>query len=726
MTFVLSFLTTYISSWDDDKKDADDGGDFLDKTGDNPIGILIVVILIQFLRAKADLAAQAVAAVASPATADDDVDSLKIRPSTESFINTFWVAGLVIYYIFRNDNNGELQIATILFLPLWAVGACRTVLRFAAFQKTTGSFAFGRNAQLIDGYMIQLLQGGSCFETAVPRLIVTGERKQEVEESPVGYRIKLSALQDQQSRLVTLDQVWSESGNGNNHLLPKHKDLCISFSLFKCLRRRFAGYRLTAEAGSSWAFRFFHDGLLGQDPEHHHQRIFQVIGEELSFASDFFFSPLPLASLGTTAAAFHFFFSLLILPMLSFLALALVIVAISSSETPIYWLALILAVFNVVTEIWEMVTSVLSNWTKISIIAHYIRCKNHCARRFLLCLLKCRHPRFWKDRIQQTELLTPMLFGARPWARLFKRLYLRYRPRTKIDDAVKEAIFRAFRASGGQLREGTAAVRRRYGCQAFHHGNDITWACRDGGGDLALATTTDAILVWHIATRIFSLKFSSPAGPSSSSSSTQPADKVVACNLSCYCMYLVAAAPDNSAWIKRRYKAVKNDVEKVLKRSGVVPEPDMYGYLVDSFGSEHSQCHDVLKKGSRLGKQLVEEAETSRPAGEIWELLSELWSEMVLYLAPSDNVRGHIEGLQHGGELITLLWRCCCTPPAGHPSSMPRHACLCRQEIKTYRVTLSLCKYAKTSISNQSLVLRQLSYFNLPVCCYHSDEGDQI
>lgn len=40
----------------------------------------------------------------------------------------------------------------------------------------------------------------------------------------------------------------------------------------------------------------------------------------------------------------------------------------------------------------------------------------------------------------------------------------------------------------------------------------------------------------------------------------------------------------------------------------------------------------------------------------VWELLSDFWSEMVLYLAPSDNVKVHIEALQRGGELITLLW----------------------------------------------------------------------
>ena len=141
-------------------------------------------------------------------------------------------------------------------------------------------------------------------------------------------------------------------------------------------------------------------------------------------------------------------------------------------------------------------------------------------------------------------------------------------------------------------------------------------------------------------------------------------------------MYLVAEAPDllpdNSAWTRRRYQVVKYGIEAALlrmrSRGGDQDlEGAVYGRLVDSFGGERS--HEVLKKGSRLGKQLVEEAEKQRSQDDaeagtgddggqdaVWKLLAEFWSEMLLYLAPSDNVKGHIQVLQHGGELITLLW----------------------------------------------------------------------
>ena len=39
-----------------------------------------------------------------------------------------------------------------------------------------------------------------------------------------------------------------------------------------------------------------------------------------------------------------------------------------------------------------------------------------------------------------------------------------------------------------------------------------------------------------------------------------------------------------------------------------------------------------------------------------WEMLAEFWTELVLFLAPSDNVDIHAEMLGAGGEFMTQLW----------------------------------------------------------------------
>jgi len=57
-------------------------------------------------------------------------------------------------------------------------------------------------------------------------------------------------------------------------------------------------------------------------------------------------------------------------------------------------------------------------------------------------------------------------------------------------------------------------------------------------------------------------------------------------------------------------------------------------------------------KGARLARHLIDEQELALR----WKILSELWAEMMLYVSPSDNARGHLEALARGGEFITQLW----------------------------------------------------------------------
>ena len=66
--------------------------------------------------------------------------------------------------------------------------------------------------------------------------------------------------------------------------------------------------------------------------------------------------------------------------------------------------------------------------------------------------------------------------------------------------------------------------------------------------------------------------------------------------------------------------------------------------------------HEVLKEGVRLGEQLVELTVVEGDETTVWKVMAEFWSEMILYVAPSDNLKGHKEAIARGGELITLLW----------------------------------------------------------------------
>jgi len=79
---------------------------------------------------------------------------------------------------------------------------------------------------------------------------------------------------------------------------------------------------------------------------------------------------------------------------------------------------------------------------------------------------------------------------------------------------------------------------------------------------------------------------------------------------------------------------------------------------------EESPAATVFDKGSRLGKVLMERYEAAEADGEaardrLWELLAGLWTEVVVYAAPTaseQHVKAHKEALAQGGECITLLW----------------------------------------------------------------------
>jgi hypothetical protein len=113
--------------------------------------------------------------------------------------------------------------------------------------------------------------------------------------------------------------------------------------------------------------------------------------------------------------------------------------------------------------------------------------------------------------------------------------------------------------------------------------------------------------------------------------------------------------PDEVAWTKSLYEDVKDDTERVLNVRAATRPPLMpkaeYHDLVQLLREKSN--HLVVKNGVRLGKQLVELVEGEETA---WAILAGFWVEMILYIAPSNNLKGHKKAIARGGELITLLW----------------------------------------------------------------------
>ncbi|KAE8783795.1 hypothetical protein D1007_42721 [Hordeum vulgare] len=484
----------------------------------------------------------------------------------------------------------------VIFAP-FALIIAKILFKYYAWYSARQSFAFGHSPCLIVGYMEQLPDRSQLAEEVSenipPPLIITGEDTLLVEKNPHGYTFSRGdGTRMNSNGLVTIDKVW-ESDDIFHKSTAQLKDLCFSFALFKLLRCRFA--KDTAAETALMKARHFFWHVLAEDRDG--GRVFGLIAYELSFLHDYYYSSLPTSYSKSWLPILSISLSLLSIGYCSLVAIILKI------NLPIYWSEI--AALVVLCEVRDIASYICSDWTKVALMC---RCCSVTEKRRWLFL------GVW------------FLFPSQR--------------RTSIDTPteVKTAIANTLRSSMGDLRNGMRCLQ--LGVQV---GDNLLRACRAKG-------TSDALLAWHIATSIFEVRH-----PQSSPASDH---KIVATHFSRYYAYLVMVAyspellPDDYAWSKSLYKATKEDAERVLACCVAKSTPELeYRQLVELLSARSK--HEVLKDGAKLGEQLVGWIEGE---DEGWKVLAGFWCEMILYIAPSDNLDGHAEAIARGGELLTLLW----------------------------------------------------------------------
>ncbi|KAJ4789758.1 hypothetical protein LUZ62_041004 [Rhynchospora pubera] len=202
-------------------------------------------------------------------------------------------------------------------------------------------------------------------------------------------------------------------------------------------------------------------------------------------------------------------------------------------------------------------------------------------------------------------------------------------------------------------------------------------------------STTEAILVWHVATTLFHHQkappqqnnnpfkkdsnsiltfirdrlisrtlFHNEESPPQQNNDPSKKEQKVALALSSYCYYLVAfrpeLLPDEVAWSEKVCENVREEIFAIDNSSGLKPTVENrcnYAIIATDSGITWDE-NSVFGKGVKLAKELVNHDDNGT---QVWNMLSEFWAEMLLFIAPSDNVEGH-EKILEKEELITQLW----------------------------------------------------------------------
>ncbi|KAJ0983238.1 hypothetical protein J5N97_011493 [Dioscorea zingiberensis] len=474
------------------------------------------------------------------------------------------------------------------------------------------------------------------------KYLVIGEEEEDVKIGPPDYLMKLM-LENAAvaSKVVTVEKIWRCPGRVLKNSQAA-KDVCLSFALFKLLRRRFTGYPW-AEANRPKTRKLILEGLLGD-----HKRTFRVIETELAFLYDSFYTKYVIVSikqwtlLSSVATLFGSFWVAVVLAHYK---------PPSGEEHLRGSVDVLVTIFFLVVvtfvEVWQIITYVFSDWAKVLLLCNYVRKATWQEMDFFQTLLSfvCRQRvlKPWDGKLGQYSLLDSYEYEPSRLKVLLlcTQIGQKASPDIQLPGEVKEAIVQSMIASGGKLRNiGEFSLTL---CGGVGIGHVLSWACK-------LEAYAQIILVWHVATSICFEK----ASPDPTNNEDQFNHKV-ADSLSKYCAYLVVFCrgflPDQNSVTEVIFERIINETRLILEG-----QRSMRNKL-DKLMEVGDAPETIAEKSGKLARQLMGLVGDDSLR---FRLLREIWVEIVLYIAPSDNTTAHAQHLAEGGEFITHLWTLLC------------------------------------------------------------------
>uniref|UniRef100_K3XX01 DUF4220 domain-containing protein n=1 Tax=Setaria italica TaxID=4555 RepID=K3XX01_SETIT len=232
------------------------------------------------------------------------VDEIRMR----GFSGTIQRAGRVVWLgslvFFNIESAGRKAVFSI----LWILCATKVLQRIAFTEVGKRSYAHGKNARLISSYMSQMLEWEPPQDAHLQQeddndtliktcnYIVMGEEKLvDIEPTADGYKLgkakspgydSIVKLLEENDSIITVRKVWELDDKDKFFSLQQIQSLkriCLSFALFKLLRRRFEHLPAVTKEEARNSQNLILKGLYNKgQTSSSAEAVFQVLNDEVA------------------------------------------------------------------------------------------------------------------------------------------------------------------------------------------------------------------------------------------------------------------------------------------------------------------------------------------------------------------------------------------------------------------------------------------------------------
>ncbi|KAJ1275018.1 hypothetical protein BS78_05G104900 [Paspalum vaginatum] len=711
VTFVL-FLPLLSTTLSLTKEQQDGGG-----TTTRLLLVLLWMLLIELIRKKV----QVMVLPTDGSSFSRGTGRFTLMDNSDELAHVMWTG----YLVYSNIHKVGHPLMKAIFTVLWSLSLLKLVQRTANTYVASRSFATARNPLLIDVYMQHAFGHGRGDEDASApaaadasehmktcKFVVAGETKLLLSkdkkkkkkhksqatlvttpsydstlgghpghlgnEKHAGLDIELANIAHDE--FVTVGKVWAwgqeDHYNYNAKLFslktPRGRELenmCLAFSLFKMLRRRFEKYPMV-EVGSPMVRRLMLRGLLNL------ARPFEVLQLEVGFLDNYYQAAQNVVMSQPILFVSNFALSMLFVPIYIVAIVAILLVdkgaiflyctargTITVDIEPMLalFLSITLALLGtlICVETSEFYTSYFfSNWNTVRLACTYGSLsprRSWCrpirwvlyyliAFRFLvsavlrsLAKLLFRHQGDSDTRIKINQVSIVNACGP------FDKLISAWTYQVTLATKAKGDIIKALQDT--DERTGTVSLPTAHGMFA----------------NVLDGSVTDIILAAHLATELFHIE-QKQQEEELQVQGGEGAARVVATTLSRYCMYLVvlspALLPDDDTWVSQKLDDMRDCLAKVLQQCGgctmCTPSRPCKHRMAESLRKNEAADLDDPTATTLQGALKLRDSISS------WDDLATFWVKLLIYLAPSNDIQGHAKAIAStGGDLITYLWTFC-------------------------------------------------------------------